>query len=236
MRTSGFPWWLSALQALIIYTGSMEFLMVSILASSFNPVSAAVTALMVGARHLFYGLSMLGKYKGTGAKKFYLIYTTSDETFAVNYAADIPDGIDRGWYYFWVSFLDQMYWVAGALIGGIFGGFLTFNTKGLDFVMTAMFTVIFMDQWMKDVDSAKASGRAHAAFWHHLPSLIGVLASVVCLLIFGADHFIVPTMILILVLLALSRPKLEHELGDDADNIENAENHQANVEEQEAQP
>lgn len=236
MRTSGFPWWLSALQALIIYTGSMEFLMASILASSFNPVSAAVTALMVGARHLFYGLSMLGKYEGTGAKKFYLIYTTSDETFAVNYAADIPDGIDRGWYYFWVSFLDQMYWVAGALIGGIFGGFLTFNTKGLDFVMTAMFTVIFMDQWMKDVDSAKASGRAHAAFWHHLPSLIGVLASVVCLLIFGADHFIVPTMILILVLLALSRPKLEHELGDGADNIENAENHQANAEEQEAQP
>lgn len=199
MRTTGFPWWLSVLQALVIYTGSMEFLMVAILASSFNPVSAAVTALMVGARHLFYGLAMLPNYKGTGAKKIYLIFATSDETFAVNYAADIPGDIDHGWYYFWVSLLDQLYWVAGSAIGGIFGGLITFNTKGLDFVMTAMFTVIFMDQWMKD----REHGRTH---W---PEIVGVVAAVVCLIIFGADHFIIPTMILILVMLTMLRPKLE---------------------------
>lgn len=214
MRTAGFPWWLAVLQAFVIYTGSMEFLMVSILASSFNPVSAAVTAFMVGARHIFYGLSMLSKYRNTGRKKFYLIYTTSDETFAVNYSAKIPDHIDHGWFYFWVSFLDQMYWASGALIGGVFGGILSrmINTEGLDFVMTAMFTVIFMDQWMKDRDEAKKSGKGHASLWYHLPSLIGVLASVVCLLIFGPDYFIVPTMILIFVLLMIGRPGLEQNL------------------------
>jgi 4-azaleucine resistance transporter AzlC len=124
MKTSGFPFWLPTLTAAVIYTGSMEFLMVEILASSFHPVSAMATAFMVGARHLFYGLAMLPKYSNTGWKKFYLIYTTSDETFAVNYGAEIPEGVDRSWFYFWVSLLDQLYWVTGATLGAFFGRFL----------------------------------------------------------------------------------------------------------------
>lgn len=100
MSTQGFPVWLPTVTAFVIYTGSMEFLMVSILASSFHPLSAFATAIMVGARHLFYGISMLSKYRNMGWKKFYLIYTTSDETFSVNYSAVIPDTIDRGWFYF----------------------------------------------------------------------------------------------------------------------------------------
>lgn len=203
MTTSGYPFWLPIITALIIYTGSMEFLMVDILASSFHPLSAFVTAVMVGARHLFYGISMLQKYRNTGLKKFYLIYTTSDETFAVNYVAQIPEGVDRGWYYFWVSFLDQMYWVAGSALGGIFGSFITFNTKGLDFVMTAMFTVILMNQWLAD------GTRFRTILKDHISEITGILGSLLCLVIFGPDDFIVPSMVVILVALTLMRRPLE---------------------------
>lgn len=223
MVSAGFPRWLPTVTALIIYTGSMEFLMVEILASSFHPLSAAATAFMVGARHLFYGISMLDKYKGMGWKKFYLIYTTSDETFAVNYSADIPEDVDRGWFYFWVSLLDQTYWAAGATLGALFGSFIKFPTEGLDFVMTAMFLVIFMNQWVKDTDEYKMresirpdsrgegekSSRIRRFFAAHVSELTGLASSFVCLLIFGPDRFIIPSMITILLILALLRPRLE---------------------------
>ena len=208
MRTSGFPWWLPFLTAAVIYTGSMEFLMVEILLSSFHPLSAAATALMVGARHLFYGLSMLSRYRGTGWKKFYLIYTTSDETFAINYAAEIPEGIDRSWYYFWVSLLDQSYWIFGSLMGGLFGSFIRFNTDGLSFVMTAMFIVIFMNQWVKDSTEPKNFLKDHAG------ELTGLAGSLICLLIFGPDRFIIPSMIVILLALAAIRKPLEKYLDE----------------------
>lgn len=203
MKTSGFPFWLPTLTAAVIYTGSMEFLMVEILASSFHPVSAMATAFMVGARHLFYGLAMLPKYSNTGWKKFYLIYTTSDETFAVNYGAEIPEGVDRSWFYFWVSLLDQLYWVTGATLGAFFGRFLTFDLEGLDFVMTAMFIVILLNQWFKDGTRLKGCVR------DHIPELIGLGASFVCLLIFGPDRFMIPSMVLILAALLAARRPLE---------------------------
>ena len=132
MVTSGFPVYYPILTAVVVYTGSMEFLLVSILLSPYHPAACFLTALMVGARHLFYGISMLDRYKGTGWKKFYLIYTTSDETFAVNYSAAIPEGMDRGWFYFQVSLLDQIYWVTGAALGALSGSQITFDTRGLD--------------------------------------------------------------------------------------------------------
>ncbi len=203
MQSAGFPSWLPTLTAAVIYTGSMEFLMVEILASSFDPVSAMATAFMVGARHLFYGLAMLPKYGNTGWKKFYLIYTTSDETFAVNYGADIPEGIEKSWFYFWVSFLDQLYWVGGATLGAFFGRFLTFDTEGLDFVMTAMFIVILLAQWEKDGTRLKGCIR------DHIPELIGLGASFMCLLLFGPDRFMIPSMVLILAALLAVRKPLE---------------------------
>lgn len=207
MSSAGFPVWLPMLTALVIYTGSMEFLMVSILTSSFNPLSAFATAVMVGARHLFYGLSMLTKYRNMGWKKFYLIYSTSDETFAVNYSAEIPEGTDRGWYYFWVSFLDQMYWTAGATIGGVAGSLISADLRGLDFVMTAMFTVIFLQQWEKDSTGNMNVLKAH------ISELTGIAGSVICLLLFGPDRFIIPAMVLILaVLLLLRRCGTSHEM------------------------
>lgn len=197
MRTSGFPVWLPWITSLVIYTGSMEFLMTDILLSSFNPLSAFATALMVGARHIFYGISMLEKYSHMGWKKFYLVYTTSDETFAVNYSAEIPDEIDRGWFYLWVSFLDQMYWFAGSVTGSLAGGFIKTDFKGLDFVMTAMFAVIFMNQWFQD-------GTGFRGFFKdHLSEITGVLCSAAALAVFGPDRFIIPAMVLILVCIAL---------------------------------
>ncbi|MGN0241442.1 MAG: AzlC family ABC transporter permease, partial [Candidatus Weimeria sp.] len=207
MITNGFPVWLPVLTAAIIYTGSMEFLMVEILSSSFAPLSAFFTAIMVGARHLFYGLSMLKKYRGTGKAKFYLIYTCSDETFALNYnAAPEEEGLNRTRFYTIVSLLDQCYWVIGSLIGAVCGSFITFNTKGLDFVMTAMFLSIFADQWLKDSDQIKING---GCLKKHLPEITGVAASVLCLLVFGAERFIIPSMILMLALLLILAPYIE---------------------------
>jgi 4-azaleucine resistance transporter AzlC len=227
-RTNGFPIWLPVVTALIIYTGSMEFLMVSILASAFHPMAAFVTALMVGSRHLFYGLSMLHKYHGTGRKKFYLIYTTSDETFAVNYTAKLPAHVDKGWFYFWVSFLDQIYWVFGAFMGAVIGGLIPFETKGLDFVMTAMFLTIFIGQWVSDSKSSdsksssrtnsRESNESHSKYQpsvissylrKHLPEIIGVIGSLLSLVVFGPEKFILPAMGIILLALILARPILD---------------------------
>lgn len=211
MRTAGFPWWLPTVTALIVYTGSLEFLLVEILLSPFSPVSTFVTSLMIGARHLFYGISMLGRYRNTGWKKPYLIYTTSDETFALNASVVIPPGVDRGWYYFWVSVLDQFYWVAGSTIGGLGGGIIRFNTDGLSFVMTAMFLVIFLNQWEKDGMSRKRLLRDHVS------ELTGVLASAVCVAVFGPDRFMVPALLLILAVLAALKRKLWR-TGDPAES------------------
>ena len=199
MVTSGFPTWLPIFTAAIIYTGSMEFLLVAILTSSFHPLSAFLTAIMVGARHLFYGLSMLGVYRGMGWKKPYLIYATSDETFSVNYTADIPPEVDRGWFFFWVSLLDQAYWVLGSALGALCGCLITIDLTGLDFVMTAMFFVIFLQQWTRDGENLRL------IVSDHMPAIIGVLGSVFCLVIFGSDAFMIPAMVTILAGLLVYR-------------------------------
>lgn len=193
MNVSGFSFWYPLIMSLTIFGGSLEFVAVSMLLSPFAPLQVFIMTLMIQARHLFYGISMLDKFKGMGWKKPYLIFGMCDETFSINYTAEIPEDVDRGWFYFWVTLLNRFYWVSGATIGGILGNFITFNTKGVDFVMTAMFVVIFMEQWLKE--------KHHASEW------IGLGSSVVCLVLFGADNFLVPTMICILVLLtALQKP------------------------------
>ena len=200
MNVSGFSFWYPMAMSAIIYGGSLEFVAVSMLLSPFAPVQTFLMTLMIQARHLFYGISMLDKYKHLGAKKFYIIYAMCDETFSVNYTAKIPDGVDRGWFYFFVSLLNQIYWVSGATIGGLLGSLIHFDTTGLDFVMTAMFVVIFMEQWMKEK--------------HHFSELIGLISAVGCLLIFGADNFMIPTMICILAALSFLKKPIESRFGD----------------------
>lgn len=199
VQSLGLPVWLPPLMGTVVYGGSLEFVLASLLLGSFAPVSAFLMALMIQARHLFYGIAMLDKFKGLGWKKPYLIYGMCDETFSINCSAEIPEGIDRGWFYFFVTLLNQFYWVASATLGGILGGLIRFNTEGLDFVMTAMFVVIFLEQWLKE--------KHHASEW------IGLAASVGCLLLFGADNFLVPTMICILAALTALRRPLEKERG-----------------------
>lgn len=197
MNASGFSFVYPLFMSMLIYGGSLEFVAVEMLLSPFAPLQVFIMALLIQARHLFYGLSMLDKFKGTGWKKFYLIYGMCDETFSVNYTADIPEDVDKGWFMFFVTLLNQFYWVASATTGGIIGSLLKINTDGISFVMTAMFVVIFMDQWLKEDQ--------------HLSSLIGLGVSLICLLIFGADSFMIPTMITIVVLLTVLRRRLEKE-------------------------
>jgi 4-azaleucine resistance transporter AzlC len=165
------------------------------LLSPFAPVQVLIMTLLIQARHLFYGISMLDKFKDMGWKKFYLIFGMCDETFSINYTAKIPEDVDRGWFMFFVTLLNHFYWVSGATIGGLVGSLIHFNTDGISFVMTSMFVVIFMEQWMKEK--------------HHISAYIGLGAALLCLLIFGADSFMIPTMILIIVLLAAFRRPFE---------------------------
>ena len=195
MSVSGFSFLYPMLMAITIYGGSLEFVCVSMLLSSFSPVAAFLMALLIQARHLFYGLAMLDKYRDLGWKRFYLIFGLTDETFSINCSTDVPEGVDRGWFYFFVTLLNQLYWVSAATLGGLLGSLITFDTMGLDFVMTAMFVVIFLEQWLKEKQ--------------HLSSLIGVGASVLCLMIFGKDSFLVPAMIVILFMLTLCRKPIE---------------------------
>ena len=197
MNASGFSFVYPLFMSMLIYGGSLEFVAVEMLLSPFAPLQVFIMALLIQARHLFYGLSMLDKFKGLGWKKFYPIYGMCDETFSVNYTADIPEDVDKGWFMFFVTLLNQFYWVASATTGGIIGSLLKVNTDGISFVMTAMFVVIFMDQWLKENQ--------------HISSLIGLGVSLICLLIFGADSFMIPTMITIVVLLTVLRHRLEKE-------------------------
>lgn len=195
MNASGFSFIYPFFMSMLIFGGSLEFVCVEMLLSPFAPVQVLIMAVMIQARHLFYGLSMLDKFKGLGWKKYYLIFGMCDETFSINYTAEIPDGVDKGWFFFFVTLLNHFYWFSGATIGGLVGSLLKFDTTGISFVMTAMFVVIFLEQWLK--------GKHHAASW------IGLLVSVVCLVCFGADSFLIPTMAAILLILLLCRRKLE---------------------------
>lgn len=199
MNASGFSFVYPMVMSLLIFGGSLEFVAVEMLLSPFAPVQVLVMTLLIQARHLFYGISMLDKFKGMGIKKFYLIFGMCDETFSINYTVDIPEDVDKGWFLFFVTLLNHFYWFSAATIGGIIGSLLTFDTSGISFVMTAMFVVIFLEQWLKEKN--------------HASSLIGLSVSALYLLCFGADSFMIPTMIAIVVLLTVFQKKLENPEG-----------------------
>ena len=195
MRSKGFSFLYPMLMSLFIFAGSMEFVTVNLLLSAFYPLYAFFLTLMVNARHLFYGISMLDKYKNTGWKKLYLIYGMCDESFTINCAVTPPPDIDKGWFMFFVTMLNQIYWVCGSTLGALLGYVIHFDTTGIEFVMTALFVVMFINQWDDAAD--------------HKPALTGLGCSLACLLLFGSDNFILPAMALIIVCFLLSRKK-EH--------------------------
>ena len=175
VQSLGLPVWLPPLMGTVVYGGSLEFVLASLLLGSFAPVSAFLMALMIQARHLFYGLTMLQRYRGYGLRSAYMIFAMSDETFSITCSAEPPEGVDKGWFMFFITLLDQIYWVASAAMGAGLGAVLPFSTEGVDFVMTAMFVVIFLNQWEKEKQHASA--------------IIGIAAPLVCLRIFGSGSF-----------------------------------------------
>ncbi|NLT14120.1 MAG: branched-chain amino acid ABC transporter permease, partial [Clostridiales bacterium] len=156
---------------------------------------ALLMTLIINARHIFYGISMLDKYRNTGRLKPYLIFGLCDETFSIVCTTEPPAGINKNWFYFFVTLLGHFYWVAGSAVGGLLGSLVSFNIKGLDFVLTALFVVIFVGQWRTKEN--------------RLPAVIGVMCAVVCLLLFGQSRFIIPAMLAILASLTLFRKRLD---------------------------
>lgn len=200
MRVSGFSFFFPLCMSIIIFGGSLEFVAVTMLLSPFAPIQTFLMALVIQARHLFYGIAMLDKYKITGKKKLYLIFGMCDESFSINCSQEIPEGVDKSYFYFFVTLLNHLYWITGSTLGSLIGGFIKFDTTGIDFVMTSMFIVIFLENWLKEK--------------RHISSLIGIIASVVCLIAFGKDSFLIPTMACIIILLALFKKPITK--GDEA--------------------
>lgn len=197
MRSKGFSFLYPMLMSMFIFAGSMEFVTVNLLLSAFNPLYAFFLTLMVNARHLFYGISMLEKYKDTGWKKPYLIYGMCDESFSINCTVTPPSDVDKGWFMFFVTLLNQIYWVTGSTLGALLGYVIHFDTTGIEFVMTALFIVMFMNQW-EETDN-------------HRSALIGLICSLICLLVFGSGNFILPAMVLIIICFSMDKKKKDKE-------------------------
>ena len=195
MSGRGFGWQWILLTSSVVFAGALQFVGISLLTSAFDPLYAFLIAVSINARHLFYGISMLEKFSGVGKIKPYLIFGMCDETFSILCTAQPPENVDKKAFMFAVTLLNQSYWVIGGVIGGLIGPLLTFDTYGIDFVMTAFFVVIFINQWQASTNRA--------------PALIGLGAATAGLLIFGADNFIIPAMILIIVCLTAFRKRLE---------------------------
>ncbi|MGI6453065.1 MAG: AzlC family ABC transporter permease [Syntrophomonadaceae bacterium] len=197
MNSKGYGIGWTVLMSLMAFAGSAQYVAITFLTSIFNPVNALLMTLLVNARHLFYGISMLDKFRGTGKLKPYLIFGLCDETFSILCSTDPPPGVDRKWFMFFVTLLDHSYWVLGSAAGGMLGSMVSFNTKGLDFVLTALFVVIFVGQWKAQKD--------------HKPAVMGVLCSVICLIVFGPGNFIIPSMLAILAVLTIYRKEYAKE-------------------------
>jgi len=195
LQSKGYGVGWSLAMSTLIYAGSMQYVTIDLLAGGASLISAALMTLMVNARHLFYGISMLQRYKNTGAAKPYLIFALTDETYSVVCGGDVPEGVDQNRYYLFASLFDQIYWVAGSVTGTLLGSIIPFDTTGIDFSMTALFLVVMVEQWRAGKD--------------HTPALVGLGVSLICLVIFGSSNFLIPSMLGITAALTLLRGPME---------------------------
>ena len=189
----GLGWTLA--MSVFVFAGSMQYVGIGLITGGASLISTALTTLMVNARHLFYGVSMVSRYKGAGLKKLYLMFALTDETYSLVCGGNYPEGEDPHRYCFLVSLCNHAYWIVGSAMGALIGSAITFNTAGIDFAMTALFVTIFVEQWLTTKE--------------HRPALIGIGASALCLMIFGSESFLIPAMIAITILLTAFRKKLE---------------------------
>lgn len=195
LAKAGYGIWWALVMSVTMYAGTMQYVAVSLLSGGASFITTAVTALLVQARHLFYGISMIEKYKGAGIKKFYLAFALTDETYSLLCDGKHPEGTDLHLFQFLLSLFNQSYWIMGCLLGNFIGTNIEFNSAGIEFAMTAIFVTVFVEQWK----SAK----------NHVPAIIGVLSTAVCLAVFGSENFLVPSMICITLLLFILRKPLE---------------------------
>ncbi len=185
LESKGYGVWWAFVMSITMFAGSMQYVAVDLIASGASLISVAITTLLVNARHLFYGISIIDKYKGTGLKKAYMMHALTDET----YSLVCSDNSNDKTLYFYISLLDHLYWITGCVTGAVIGSLFEFNTEGVDFVLTALFVTIFVEQWLTSKN--------------HLSAIIGIVSTVVCLLVFGSEMFLIPSMVLITVLLTL---------------------------------
>lgn len=195
LRVAGFGALWALAMSIFMYAGSMQYVGVSLLSGGASLVTVAVTTLMVQARHLFYGISLIDRYRGAGAKKLYLMHALTDETYSLVTSVHVPDFADEKSYYFAISLLNHLYWITGCMLGSLAGAFLPFSSEGVDFAMTALFVTIFVEQWVTEKE--------------HRPALAGAGCTLLCLLVFGSESFLIPAMALILLSLVLLRRPIE---------------------------
>lgn len=199
-ENKGYNFIWAVLMSLFVYAGSMQFVAINFFTGGIGFISIAVVTLMVNIRHMFYGLSMIEQFKDMGRLRPYMIFSLTDETYSLLCLTDIPKDVDRKYFLFFIALLNQIYWIAGSFIGSIAGSMITFNAEGIDFAMTALFTVIFVEQWIHNKS--------------HVPAAAGILISIACLVLFGAKNFLLPSMLLMLTVLSVLKNKIEKEISD----------------------
>lgn len=200
LESKGYNVLWALIMSVFIYAGSMQYVAIDLLASGAGLIATAIMTFMVNARHLFYGLSMIVRYRDIGKAKPYIIFGLTDECYSVVSHVDVPEDIDKKYFYFIFTLLNHLYWITGSVLGSLFGALVPINTKGVDFSMTALFVVIVVDNLMKK--------------GNRLTSFIGIGCSAICLLIFGADNFLIPSMIAIAILLIMLQPLLNKQVDE----------------------
>ena len=195
MRNAGYGVLWTAAMSAFIYAGSMQYVGVSLLTGGSSVLTTALTTIMVNARHLFYSISMIDTYKDAGQFKPYMIFALTDETYSLLCYGTTPDGTEPNLYRFFVSLFNQCYWVSGSVLGSLLGTVLPFPTTGIEFSMTALFVAAFTEQWLTTKD--------------HVPALTGLLSTLLCLLVFGRERFLIPAMLLITLILTILRRREE---------------------------
>ena len=200
LSAAGYPWYWTTVMAVFIYAGIGQYVAVNMLVPGLSLINVFIVQFTLNARHIFYGISMLERFNAMGKLRPYMIFTMTDETFALLCSAKAPKNVDKKWFDFFIAFLDHIYWICGCTLGGVIGALLRFDTTGIDFIMTSLFVTIIIDQWKDAKD--------------HLPVIIGGVTSLICLLIFGADRFIIPALLALTAGLLIFRKKMEQNAAE----------------------
>lgn len=202
-QEKGYNFLWAILMSILVYAGSGQYLAVNFFAPGVSLFQVIFLEFMVNIRHIFYGLSLLERFRNMGKKKLYMIFSLTDETYSLFCITKLPEDVEEDKFMFAVALLDQLYWIAGSAIGAVAGSVIPFDAKGIDFAMTALFVVIFVEQWLTSDD--------------HRPALAGLGAALLCLVIFGSENFVLPAMICIMVILLSCRRSMDGEVTCHAD-------------------